>query len=232
MSPDIHYHRPVVIFDLDDTLICERDYCRGGFKAIEIKLQQLSPDGRFAGIASELDNLLSRRLPYIEALRQRLAPDYTDRLESLLDCYGTHTEPPTPVNQEVLTTLDAISAQNIVMGIITDGRGRTQRAKVESAGLTRYFHPALILISEETGCDKTYPDNFIEIVRTFPEASQFIYIGDNPAKDFKMPRMLGWKTIQVPYNADNVHPPATENHEIMPADIIVDTFAQILKHVL
>ncbi len=34
MSADIYYHGPVVVFDLDDTLIRERDFCRSGFKAI------------------------------------------------------------------------------------------------------------------------------------------------------------------------------------------------------
>ncbi len=29
----------------------------------------------------------------------------------------------------------------------------------------------------------------------YPNASQFIYIGDNPAKDFYWPRRLGWRTF-------------------------------------
>ena len=33
-DPDFNYHGNVAVFDLDDTLVRERDFCRSGFRAI------------------------------------------------------------------------------------------------------------------------------------------------------------------------------------------------------
>ena len=92
------------------------------------------------------------------------------------------------------------------MALVTDGRSNTQRSKIKALKLDKYIPADNIYISEEQNADKTQPDSFQSIVRKYPEAKRFIYIGDNERKDFIMPNLLGWKTIKVVWNQDNVHP--------------------------
>ena len=39
----------------------------------------------------------------------------------------------------------------------------------------------------------------------FPSADQYIYIGDNPKKDFITPNRLGWTTIGILDSGQNIH---------------------------
>lgn len=205
MAIDFNYHGPVVVFDLDDTLIRERDFCRTGFLAIQRHLCQKYPGERFSHLAVDMEGALVDRKPYIPILEDALGSDLAGMREELLDIYGTHTEPGLQPIDGVIETLDELQRRGIVMGIITDGRGRTQRAKLQSAGLLPYFSPDMIYISEESGLDKQTTESFADIVRQYPEAKKFIYVGDNPEKDILSPTLLGWETAIVAYNDDNVH---------------------------
>ncbi|MDE5903674.1 MAG: HAD family hydrolase [Muribaculaceae bacterium] len=207
---DFNYHGPVVVFDLDDTLLRERDYCRSGFRLIEQHLASSYP--AMQGIASRMEHQLNNRADYFTMLEDELSsliPDALRRkeeMERLVSLYRNHTPDHLPYTAGAEETLRLLQHHGVVMALITDGRSGTQRCKIAALHLDRYIRDADILISEETGSDKSRPDNFQAIVRRYPEASRFIYIADNPRKDFLMPNMLGWLTCQVPYDADNVHP--------------------------
>lgn len=207
---DFNYHGPVVVFDLDDTLLRERDYCRSGFCLIEQDLISRYPS--MQGIASRMENLLNHRSDYFAMLEDALAPFLPDALSlkeemgRLVALYRNHTPEQLAYTPGAEDTLRKLQRHGVVMALITDGRSGTQRCKIAALRLERYIRDADIFISEETGADKTRPDNFQSIVRRYPEASRFIYIADNPLKDFLIPNMLGWHTCQVPYDADNVHP--------------------------
>ena len=186
MTPDYSYHGPVAVFDLDDTLISERDFCRRGFLILE---QALTDAGIPAeGLAAEMTALLEKREPYMPAFEKIIAEEEVDKAlnNRLLDLYALGT----------------------VMALVTDGRPATQRAKLRSAGLERYFAPHLIYISGERGIDKSSTESFADIVRHYPEARKFLYVGDNPAKDILSPALLGWETAILEYDDDNVHIPA------------------------
>ncbi|MDE5774579.1 MAG: HAD-IA family hydrolase [Muribaculaceae bacterium] len=205
MNVDIHYHDTVVVFDLDDTLIRERDFCRTGFKVVEDYLTERYDNGRFKGLCARMIAALEARLPYLPVLEDALAPDLRDIKEDVLDIYGAHVEPAISPSENVVSTLELLKSRGIRMGLITDGRSRTQRAKLQSANLLKYFSPDMIYISEERGADKSRPDSFTDIVRKFPEAKRFIYVGDNPEKDIFIPTLLGWETAILTYNQDNAH---------------------------
>jgi putative hydrolase of the HAD superfamily len=88
------------------------------------------------------------------------------------------------------------------IAIITDGRSVTQRAKISALSLNDYTSD--IYISEEVGHEKPDPYSFVKIFDKY-RGFQFLYIGDNPQKDFLSPNMLGWTTICRLDDGQNVH---------------------------
>ena len=55
-----------------------------------------------------------------------------------------------------------------------------------------------IIVSEEFGSEK--PDE-----RNYLYFSEKLYVGDNPQKDFLAPNRLGWETICLLDNGENIH---------------------------
>lgn len=103
--------------------------------------------------------------------------------------------------------LDHLKEAQVNMGMITDGRSQTQRAKIMALGLDAYIPADKILISEEVGTDKHWPTAFELMMKRNSSESSFTYIGDNPEKDFYWPNKLGWKTIMlIDKDRVNIHP--------------------------
>ena len=64
------------------------------------------------------------------------------------------------------------------------------------------------------------------MVHHYPEASRFIYVGDNPAKDFVVPAMLGWDTYCLRSRPGNIHP-----QQECPDAVMVDSLTGILDNI-
>lgn len=236
MMIDINYHGPVVVFDLDDTLIRERDFVRAGFELIRRELmRRYGPSA--AGVAMRLTSRLVRRENYFELLKDILGK-ITGRDEAaveaeasqLMQLYRESIPEKLPLLPEVEETLQELQRRGVVMAVVTDGRSVTQRNKIKGAGLDRYIAPYNVFISEEVGCNKTEPQSFQEIVRRYPEAKQFLYVGDNAEKDFIMPNLMGWKTLKVPYNFDNVHPEVEIDDILKAPTVNLYSFSNILEN--
>ncbi|MDE5652369.1 MAG: HAD family hydrolase [Muribaculaceae bacterium] len=228
MAADFNYHGDVMVFDLDDTLFRERDYCRSGFRVIERRL--LSEVGEsFARIAATMDRILTARGNYFDMLQQRLeAIGRADMMPSLVGDYRSHIAENLQMAEGVAPLLDALASRGVVMAIVTDGRSATQRAKIKSLGLDRYVHPDNIVISEESGSDKSVADNFSRIVDRYPEARRFYYVADNERKDFMMPNLLGWITCRVAYDDDNVHPDFQAEDPLCAPSLRLQSIASLL----
>ena len=106
--------------------------------------------------------------------------------------------------------------------LVTDGRSQTQRNKIEALGLAAFFDNRDVVISEETGVDKHSPDNFRRIEDAYP-AQRYVYVGDNPAKDFEQPERLGWTTICLKDDGRNIHPQTGGR----PAQYAVDALSEL-----
>lgn len=229
---DINYHGPVLVFDLDDTLFRERDYCRSGFRHIlknAEKTLEAVPDSLF----EEMNDALTARLNPFDVYERTLKPLYEAKgeewkLDRHIALYRSHL-PEISLVDGARELLDSLQAAGIKTGIVTDGRSLSQRNKIKALGLDVYMPDCNILISEETGCDKTSPEPFSHFVRQYPEARQFIYIGDNPAKDFFNPNLLGWTTVMVARHPDNVHPQALPDDSIYHPQITVESLRDIKK---
>lgn len=223
----IHYHGPVVVFDLDDTLFRERDFCRSGFNFL---CSRYGEEGE--ALAKAMDEELTARrnpfVPYEKFLKSKEEGDSFD-LDSDIARYRSHEPVRLPMADGVEETVKELSDRGVIMAVITDGRSVTQRNKIKALGLDRYVPAENVWISEETGRDKHSPDSFVEVVRKYPEARSFFYVGDNELKDFHQANLLGWTTVKVPYHSDNVHPDTNESDPIKKATVEIRDFKDILK---
>ena len=126
--------------------------------------------------------------------------------EWMVNTYRTHT-PDIKLDDATESVLAALRERGETLGLITDGRSNTQRAKIKALGLERFIEPRNILVSGETGFDKTHREPFDMIMMRNPAERRYVYVGDNSAKDFIWPNKLGWLTVQLD-DADgvNIHP--------------------------
>jgi putative hydrolase of the HAD superfamily len=188
-----------VVFDLDDTLYDEIDFVRSGFDAVAGAV-----GNRYA---VDCKGFLHHRLDighldgaFQGAIRLCNLPD--SALAFMVETYRAH-KPNIRLRGGVAAALDEVRRSDGVIGCITDGRGTTQRNKIDALGLSGIFD--VLLISEETGHGKPDPYNFREVMRLVA-ADVFWYVADNPAKDFVGPNALGWTTIGIE-GQKLIHPP-------------------------
>ena len=236
---DINYHGPVVAFDLDDTLFRERDFCRSGFRFLCDPERYRIPNIRNYPSSGELAQLVEKMDVEIEACRNPFTPfaDFflkrTDNgkfdIQTHINAYRNHLPENLGFAEGVEETLENFADRGFRMALITDGRSATQRRKIEALGLKRFISPDMFLISEETGVDKHSSQMFATVVRFFPEAKEFYYIGDNPLKDFYHPNLLGWTSIQIPYHPDNVHPQCEPESPLHLPRLTVDKFLDLIE---
>lgn len=199
---DFNYHGPVAVFDLDDTLAFERDYCESGFRFASRWISTHLPEiENPEEVADVMGRALDGMNPHYDALEDWLRSKGVDPRKVMTDLVkAVHSHEPDSgyaLKPDAAELLEYLSRKGIRMGLVTDGRSNTQRAKIKALGLDRYLDPELIMISGEQGSDKYSPDNFEKIVRLLPEAKSFFYAADNPEKDFLHPNLLGWDTYCV-----------------------------------
>jgi putative hydrolase of the HAD superfamily len=108
--------------------------------------------------------------------------------------------------------------------ILTDGRSVTQRLKIEALGLTRFP----VYISEEFSSEKPSSERFLKIVCKF-ECNKYVYIADNPQKDFLAPNSLGWHTIGLRGDQRNIH---SQNIDALPEEYLPNIWIDSLSDLL
>lgn len=187
----------VLAFDLDDTLYKEKDYVASAHIAIRAYLKDNYSinDGDSKKIMEEADK---RGEHPFKAFEPQVSFD------EILNVYRYH-RPTITLDAHTQRMLEEVVARRFRLALITDGRSLSQRNKIEALGLNRYFSEDAIFISEETGHEKCDVDNFLAVQRLYPN-ERYCYIGDNPQKDFYHPNLLGWTTIMLRNNGDNIHP--------------------------
>ena len=188
--------------DLDDTLYDERDYFNACIANVALQLASRTD------IDYEVlrQTMLADGNPYENLLRGY--PSIQLSLQTFLDIYRSTIPTRLPLRPDALRFLDVLREKHPSMPlyIITDGRRHAQVAKIKALGLDRYFDDSHVLISENLGFDKNTPVPFVEAMKRENRWPGWIYIADNPAKDFRWPRQLGWHTVMVVDRGRNIHP--------------------------
>lgn len=184
----------VVVFDLDDTLYSEDDYNESGVVAVCNELRKLYGKD----IMDEL--LVTRRKKGDVWGKACLLLELPLSVkESLIWIYRLH-QPSINLDSTTLDVLQKIKNAAKSIAILTDGRSISQRKKLLALGLL----DCSVYISEEYHSEKPDKTRFEKLMGDFP-AERYVYIADNPKKDFIAPNSLKWKTIGLKGNGKNIH---------------------------
>lgn len=201
----------VVCFDLDDTLYKEIDFLKSAYQEIAISVGRPELLPQMIQWYEAGDNVFQKLNQYLN--KETPVSDY-------FDIYRNHY-PAISLSDGVEDVLNEFKKRGIVLGLITDGRSKSQRNKIHALGLGRWFESNNIIISEEFGTAKTNKKNFRHFIERFPDSS-FAYVGDNPQKDFVVPNRLGWQTIMLKDDGRNIHHQGSVSKEFLPQTVICD----------
>jgi putative hydrolase of the HAD superfamily len=161
-------------------------------------LSKLDPD--ISKIIS-LELLIKNRDQWMDLILQIEPKNFTISRDLLLENYRSH-QPSIELYEDASKLLSFLVENKAKLAMITDGRSSSQRQKLKSLTIEYLFSP--ILISEETGYPKPNSDSYLAIESRYPN-HQYLYVGDNPMKDFLTPNKLGWMTYGLKDRGQNVH---------------------------
>ena len=175
----------MVIFDLDDTLYPEIDYKLSGINAVEEYISKIYNTKYKGKILKVYDEGIKDIWKWV---CEDLEASY-DLKESLKWIYRLHI-PSIKLNKDILELLIFLKKNSIQSGILTDGRSITQRIKINKLGLNNLPK----FISEEYKSQKPDLKRF-KIIEDLWPSKNYVYIGDNPSKDFICSKKLNWFSI-------------------------------------
>lgn len=193
-----------VVFDLDDTLISEKEYIKSGYRHIAEVVSQrfnFNKDQVYIDLFQ-----LFKKSPHnvFNRLYEKYNIEYSkDMIIDLVNEYRGHF-PNIKFYDDVLPCLNELKKLGVKIGIITDGYAIAQRQKLIAVEADKYFDE--IIVTDELGREywKPHPKAF-EIIKERFEVSfdEMVYVGDNPEKDFYISTIYPIKTIRI--LRDGVH---------------------------
>jgi putative hydrolase of the HAD superfamily len=187
-----------VVFDLDDTLYDEIEYCRSGFASVaEYLAELLKVSARDVIEAMWKQFEAGNRKKTFNRALDELGISYDDGLiQELIKVYRNHV-PKIALPDDSRGVLADLS-DKYTLALLTDGFLPAQQLKVQALGIEKYFK--CIIYTEQLGrnCWKPSLVGFEKLLRTLNvNAETAVYIADNEGKDFIGPNQLGILTIQI-----------------------------------
>lgn len=187
-----------VVFDLDDTLISERQYILSGFKVISNEISNIYNLDReeiyekMINLFEESSkNVFNRILDYFNIKYSK------DEIMKLINIYRNH-KPNIRFYDDVIPNINKLKQEGIKVGIITDGYRETQLRKIEVLKCRELFDE--IIITDELGREfwKPHIKSYVMMAEKLKvKFNEMIYVGDNVIKDFKGANSLGILTFRV-----------------------------------
>ncbi len=180
-----------VVFDLDDTLYDEIEYCKSGFAVIAEFLAnrpEPRPSSMGEGKAPPAERIFAalweqltagNRTKTFNTALDELSIGYDDELiGELIEVYRNH-KPKITLPQDSRDVLCELSTKYTV-ALLTDGFLPAQEFTVRALGIEKYFKS--IVYTEQLGreCWKPSPAGFEKIMQTHKvEAEYMAYVADN-----------------------------------------------------
>lgn len=202
----------IFVFDLDDTLYSERDFEKSGIEFVyeTLSIKHVS-----------LEKIFENRNNWVDLIINGSNNSITSQM--VLNVYRNHF-PTIQLYNDAKEFLENLRTKGSEMFLITDGRSITQRNKLRALGIESFFKG--IVVSEEVNSEKPSEHNF-RLVMCDDMAENYIYIADNPKKDFITPNKLGWTSICLLDRGQNVHEQVFANlTEAMP-HFMIKSFSEI-----
>lgn len=187
-----------IIFDLDDTLISEKEYIKSGFRAVSKKI---SCDNNI-----DFDRVFEKMIKLFEESSNEVFNRVLDSFEikytkekinELIKAYREHI-PDINFFDDVIPTITKLKSNGYKIGIITDGYKETQIRKIKKLDCKKWFDE--IIITDEIGRDFWKPHEKpykLMAEKLNLELEEMVYIGDNANKDFITANKLGIMTIFI-----------------------------------
>lgn len=187
----------VIVFDLDDTLYLECDYVESGLRAVGVWAgQQLGVPG-LGGRMLEHFRAGGRGHLFDDALTEAGIAPRPDLVDRMIRVYRQH-RPTIHLAEDAVRYL-ASPPPRTALALITDGYLDAQRRKIRALGL-HMSGIELGVCTDRWGREDWKPScRAFDHVQAFfgLPAGAFVYVADNPAKDFHAPRRLGWHSIRI-----------------------------------
>jgi putative hydrolase of the HAD superfamily len=185
-----------VVFDLDDTLYLERDYVRSGFRVVgEWCAERLGLEGVQEQAQALFDQ--GRRRDIFDAALDRLGVGRdAGTLSTMVRIYREHA-PHIKLLPDAAECLARLQ-DRVYLGLLTDGNPVSQWAKINALGLRDRFDTTVVTGEWGTDFFKPHVRGYRYLESQLGMCSgRFVYVADNPAKDFHAPLALGWNAIRV-----------------------------------
>lgn len=180
-----------IVLDLDDTLYSELEYLKSAYNYIA---------NIISNEPSKLYSVMLKKFELGEDVFSYLESEFNISKSTLLSYYRFH-KPNIRLYEGVISFLEGFSL-SYKYSMVTDGRSKTQRNKIQALGLEPFL--SNIVISEEIGTEKPNIQNFEKAISGL-QSKQNFYIGDNTKKDFITPNEMGWTTICLKDSGHNIH---------------------------
>lgn len=185
-----------VLFDLDDTLYDESSYVDQAFENTAAYLAgRLGMPGRKEEFHRRMLELVKQdgRGRIFDRLCEEAGVAYP--VGELVEVYRS-TEPVLKLYPDAERLLEALEEKGIRTGLVTDGCGRVQHAKISALGLDRRLDS--VVVTDDFGLKKPMSEVYekcLQALGCIP--GEAVYVGDNPRKDFYGARKLGIKTVRI-----------------------------------
>jgi putative hydrolase of the HAD superfamily len=188
-----------IVYDLDDTLYDEIDFVKSGFREISNYLQSeeyyyfMITEFKKSGSGKIFDKLIENYKLNVN-------------IQTLIEIYRFH-KPNIFLREDSKDILEYYKNHNTAL--ISDGHYIMQQNKFFALNLEKQIKYPIFTNFYHTKKPET---KAFEMVMEKYKDSEYIYISDNPKKDFFAPIKLGWKSIryknpngiykEIPSNAD------------------------------
>ncbi|MEC2055960.1 HAD family hydrolase [Peribacillus psychrosaccharolyticus] len=205
-----------VIFDLDGTLLNRDASLRKFIDGQYVRLNEWVghiPKDKYKSRFIELD---CRGYVWKDKVFQQLVCEFdligiswTDLLQDYITQFKNSCVP----FPHLIKMLEKLRSKNLILGLITNGKGQFQIDNLRALGIEKYFET--ILVSEWEGLKKPDPQLFkraLEQLNVSPNES--IYIGDHPENDIKAAQNVGmiaiwkkdflWKNVNADFIVDDL----------------------------
>ena len=186
-----------LVFDMDDTLYFERDYVLSGFRCVGAWVAETLGVEGLGEMAIRLFDLGYRGHIFDKALEHVGINATPELIDSLVRRYRQH-KPKLELLPDAQMVLEW-ARPRFALAVVSDGYLEAQRLKLTALRLESFFSTAMLTDAWGREFWKPSTQGFRAVSQAVgrTESDGYIYIGDNPHKDFIGPRNLGWRTLRI-----------------------------------